>query len=40
MAFHDYGEDTCPGVKRALDERWPDGPEQLVDTLAVWVNPS
>lgn len=34
MAVHDYGEDTCPGVKQALDA-WK-VPPRLVDTLAVY----
>lgn len=33
IVFHDYGEDTCPGVREALDEEFPDGPDELVDTL-------
>lgn len=34
LAVHDYGEDTCPGVKQALDA-WK-VPPRLVDTLAVY----
>lgn len=34
LAVHDYGEDTCPGVKQALD-LWK-VPPRLVDTLAVY----
>jgi predicted O-methyltransferase YrrM len=35
IAFHDYGEDQCPGVKRALDSYWSGGMHTVVDTL--WV---
>ena len=35
IACHDYGEDSCPGVKAFLDRAFPDGPERLVDTLFV-----
>lgn len=35
LVCHDYGEDTCPGVKAALDMRFPMGPDELVDTL--WI---
>lgn len=34
IAFHDYGEDSSPGVKQALDALRPQGYE-LIDTL--WV---
>ena len=34
LACHDYNEDTCD-VRRALDDRFPEGPDYLVDTL--WV---
>jgi hypothetical protein len=34
LAVHDYGEDTCPGVREALDA-WK-VPPRLVDTLAVY----
>jgi predicted O-methyltransferase YrrM len=34
LACHDYGEDTCPGVRSALDA-WK-VPPRLVDTLAVY----
>lgn len=34
LACHDYGEDTCPGVRWALDA-WK-VPPKLVDTLAVY----
>lgn len=34
LACHDYGEDTCPGVRVALDA-WK-VPPRLVDTLAVY----
>lgn len=34
LACHDYGEDTCPGVRQALDA-WK-VPPRLVDTLAVY----
>ena len=33
LACHDYGEDTCDGVKTALDAIYPEGPRRLVDTL-------
>jgi predicted O-methyltransferase YrrM len=33
LACHDYGEDTCDGVRTALDYTWPDGPDELTDTL-------
>lgn len=37
LACHDYLEDCCcPGVKMALDELIPDGPDEVVDTLAVY----
>lgn len=35
MAFHDYHEQSCPGVTAALDEAFPDGPDQLTDTLFI-----
>lgn len=34
LACHDYGEDTCPGVRQALD-MWRT-PPTLVDTMAVY----
>lgn len=34
LACHDYGEDTCPGVRQALDA-WK-VPPRLVDTLAIY----
>ena len=34
LACHDYDEDTCPGVRQALDAWKP--PPRLVDTLAVY----
>lgn len=37
IACHDYGEETCPGVRMALDEWRP--PDHLVDTLAVYGDP-
>lgn len=36
IACHDYGEQSCPGVREALDEFFPGGPSRLVDTLFVW----
>lgn len=36
IACHDYDEDCCPGVRAALDELFPDGPDRLVDTLAIF----
>jgi predicted O-methyltransferase YrrM len=35
LACHDYGEDTCPGVRAALDRLF-GGPGDLTDTLAVY----
>jgi predicted O-methyltransferase YrrM len=35
LACHDYDEDTCPGVKVALDKLF-GGPGDLTDTLAVY----
>jgi len=35
VAFHDYGEVTCGGVKAALDRLVPDGPDRIIDSL--WV---
>ena len=35
LACHDYGEDTCPGVRAAID-RILGPPPRLVDTLAVY----
>ena len=35
IAFHDYGEHYNPDVKTVLDAAYPDGPDQLVDTL--WI---
>lgn len=34
LACHDYDEDTCPGVRQALDAWRP--PAKLVDTLAIY----
>lgn len=34
LAMHDYDEDTCPGVRQALDAWRP--PPRLVDTLALY----
>ena len=34
LACHDYGEDTCPGVRAALDAWKP--PPRVVDTLALY----
>jgi len=36
LAVHDYDEDTCPGVRVALDRLY-GGPGQLTDTLAVYL---
>ena len=33
LACHDYGEVGCPGVKQALDELFPAGPDELTGTL-------
>lgn len=38
IAMHDYGEESCQGVKRALDE-WGVAPTFIVDTLAVYSDP-
>jgi SAM-dependent methyltransferase len=35
LACHDYGEITCPDVAEVLDEMFPNGPSELVDTLFV-----
>lgn len=35
LACHDYGEDTCPGVRAALEPKL-GPPGELVDTLAVY----
>jgi predicted O-methyltransferase YrrM len=36
LACHDYGEDCCcPGVRRALDDLYPDGPDELTGSLFV-----
>lgn len=35
LACHDYDEDTCPGVRQALDQIF-GGPGTLTDTLAVY----
>jgi predicted O-methyltransferase YrrM len=36
LAVHDYLETCCcPGVRQALDILFPDGPDELVDTLFV-----
>ena len=37
IACHDYGEDSCPGVRKALDRLFPEGPDTLIDTLFVTV---
>jgi predicted O-methyltransferase YrrM len=38
LAVHDLGEDCCcPGVRQALDILFPDGPDELVDTLAIYL---
>ena len=34
LACHDYDEDTCPGVREALDAWKP--PAKLIDTLAIY----
>ncbi len=37
LACHDMGEDCCcPGVRQALAEMFPAGPDEQVDTLAVY----
>ena len=37
LACHDLGEDCCcPGVRWALEALFPAGPDELVDTLAVY----
>ena len=37
LACHDYGEDCCcPGVRWALEALFPDGPDEHVDTLAIY----
>lgn len=33
LAVHDYGEDCCPGVAEAVDELFPDGPDEVTVTL-------
>jgi predicted O-methyltransferase YrrM len=33
ICFHDYGEESCPGVKEALDDVLPGDPDRLTDTL-------
>lgn len=38
IACHDYLEDSCPGVRQALDELIPEGPSRIVDTLAIYEN--
>lgn len=36
LACHDYGEDCCcPGVRQALDELFPAGPDELTGSLFV-----
>jgi predicted O-methyltransferase YrrM len=35
LCFHDYGFDDWPDVKTVLDERYPDGPTRVIDSL--WV---
>lgn len=35
LAVHDYWEDNCPDVARAVDEAFPDGPGALAGTLFV-----
>lgn len=37
IAVHDYDEEICPDVRRALDDWMP--PDFLVDTLAVYSDP-
>ena len=37
LACHDLGEDCCcPGVRQALDALFPSGPDEHVDTLAIY----
>ena len=37
LAVHDYGETCCcPGVRQALDILFPAGPDEQVDTLAIY----
>ena len=37
LACHDLGEDCCcPGVRAALDALFPAGPDEQVDTLAIY----
>jgi Methyltransferase domain len=36
LAVHDYEECCCPDVGPTLDRLLPDGPNELVDTLAVY----
>ena len=37
LAVHDYGETCCcPGVRQALDILFPGGPDEQVDTLAIY----
>lgn len=35
LAFHDWQEDTCPEVTAALKAFFPDGPNELIDTLFI-----
>jgi predicted O-methyltransferase YrrM len=36
LACHDYLEDCCcPGVRHAIDALFPDGPDEMVDTMFV-----
>jgi predicted O-methyltransferase YrrM len=35
IACHDYDEATCPGVRVALDQLYPAGPAELVNTLYI-----
>lgn len=36
LACHDFQEDSCPGVTAALTKLFPDGPDELTDTL--WIH--
>lgn len=36
LACHDYGEDSCPGVREAIDTADLPGEHELVDTLSIW----
>ncbi len=41
IACHDYDEDTCPGVKQAIDAMTAEwrAPSYIIDTLAVYSDP-